>query len=297
MATISAAPYLSLLGEQNTELKSYALTSLNELANQLWAEIANNISEIEELYEDESFPKRNLAALLASKVYYNLGDYDSSVKYSLYSGTEFDVNEKSEFVETIVSKCIESYISLSQAKYAKPSIKIDEQLTSIFERMLEKCAKGGELKLALGIALESYRLDIVQDLIHEQLKNAQSEESVMNSINYVLTCATNAIENIDFRTESLNMLARLLLSLNNPDYFTITKIVVQLNDYKLVHTILKSLLEKGKSDNDNSLVAFQISFDLVTVATQELLSKTLETLESDVSIDQNDKSTIKIFQY
>ncbi|GMF03583.1 unnamed protein product [[Candida] boidinii] len=102
MATISAAPYLSLLGEQNTELKSYALTSLNELANQLWAEIANNISEIEELYEDESFPKRNLAALLASKVYYNLGDYDSSVKYSLYSGTEFDVNEKSEFVETIV---------------------------------------------------------------------------------------------------------------------------------------------------------------------------------------------------
>ncbi|OWB84872.1 hypothetical protein B5S33_g3528 [[Candida] boidinii] len=294
MATISAAPYLSLLGEQNTELKSYALTSLNELANQLWAEIANNISEIEELYEDESFPKRNLAALLASKVYYNLGDYDSSVKYSLYSGTEFDVNEKSEFVETIVSKCIESYISLSQAKYAKHSIKIDEQLTSIFERMLEKCAKGGELKLALGIALESYRLDIVQDLIHEQLKNAQSEESVMNSINYVLTCATNAIENIDFRTESLNMLARLLLSLNNPDYFTITKIVVQLNDYKLVHTILKSLLEKGKSDSDNSLVAFQISFDLVTVATQELLSKTLETLESDVSIDQNDKSTIKV---
>ncbi|GMF07571.1 unnamed protein product [[Candida] boidinii] len=160
--------------------------------------------------------------------------------------------------------------------------------------MLEKCAKGGELKLALGIALESYRLDIVQDLIHEQLKNAQSEESVMNSINYVLTCATNAIENIDFRTESLNMLARLLLSLNNPDYFTITKIVVQLNDYKLVHTILKSLLEKGKSDSDNSLVAFQISFDLVTVATQELLSKTLETLESDVSIDQNDKSTIKV---
>ncbi|GME98720.1 unnamed protein product [[Candida] boidinii] len=294
MATTSAAPYLSLLSEQNIELKSYALTSLNELANQLWAEIANNISEIEELYEDESFPKRHLAALLASKVYYNLGDYDSSVKYSLYSGTEFDVNEKSEFVETIVSKCIESYISLSQAKYLKPSIKIDEQLTSIFERMLEKCANGGELKLALGIALESYRLDIVQDLINDQLKNSQSEESVMNSINYVLTCSTNTIENINFRTESLNMLARLLLSLKNPDYFTITKIIVQLNDYKLVHTILKSLLEKGKSDSDNSLVAFQISFDLVTVATQELLSKTLETLESDVSIDQNDKSTIKV---
>ena len=36
-----------------------------------WAEIADHLSEIERIYEDESFSHKNLAAFLASKVFHN----------------------------------------------------------------------------------------------------------------------------------------------------------------------------------------------------------------------------------
>ena len=111
MSTITtAAPYLSLLGESDPQLKTYALESLNSVADELWAEIANNISDIEELYEDHTFGKRKLAALLASKVYYNLGDYQAAVKYALLADSELDLDKKSEYVQTIVSHCLEQYI-------------------------------------------------------------------------------------------------------------------------------------------------------------------------------------------
>jgi len=34
-----------------------------------WAEVADHIEAIEELYEDEKFPNRELAAMVASKVH------------------------------------------------------------------------------------------------------------------------------------------------------------------------------------------------------------------------------------
>lgn len=36
------------------------------------------------------------------------------MKYALVAGDYFDINQKSEYVETIVSKCINHYISLAQ---------------------------------------------------------------------------------------------------------------------------------------------------------------------------------------
>lgn len=114
MALVSAAPYLALLSEQDPSLKLYALSSLNEVVDQLWAEIANNLQELEDLYEDPLFEKRSLAALVISKVYYNLGDYDASVKYGLRAENDFDFEEKSQYIETIVSQCINIYSKLSQ---------------------------------------------------------------------------------------------------------------------------------------------------------------------------------------
>ncbi|KAH3667990.1 hypothetical protein OGAPHI_001744 [Ogataea philodendri] len=289
-AITSAAPYLSLLEEHDPDLKIYALRSLNTVVDQLWAEIANNIAEIEQLYEDEHFVNRHLAALVASKVYYNLGDYDSSVKYSLLSGKEFNVNDKSEFSETIVSKCIDQYIELSQRKFTNEKVGIDPQLTNIFEAMVQKCVLEGEYKLAFGIALESYRLDIVKSILNDLVSQGKNDELIMNLISYVLTCCTTVSYDIDFRTQILNSLVLSLVSLANPDYTIITKIIVQLNDFKLVHRIFKDLLKSS----EKVLIAFQIAFDLVSVASQELLTKTTEILDADPSLDKEDKNIIKL---
>jgi len=56
----------------------------------------------EVLYEDDQFSERNLAALVASKVYYHLGEYDESMIFALGAGDLFDITAKSEYVETII---------------------------------------------------------------------------------------------------------------------------------------------------------------------------------------------------
>ena len=56
----------------------------------------------EVLYEDDQFSERNLAALVASKVYYHLGEYDESMMFALGAGDLFDITAKSEYVETII---------------------------------------------------------------------------------------------------------------------------------------------------------------------------------------------------
>lgn len=279
MALVSAAPYLVLLSEQDAGLKQYALTSLNGVVDQLWAEIANNITDLEDLYEDESFEKRSLAALILSKVYYNLGDFEASVKYSLYAGNEFNIEEQSQYIETIVSQCINLYTSLSQKKFEDDSQEIDDRLKAIFEKMVDKCVKANDLKLALGISLESYRLDIVESILTSQI--AKDEENALNLINYVLICSNTVIKNAQFRTKVLNNLIELLLSLKkNTDFFTIFKIIVQLNDSKLASQLFKTLIKR-----EEKFIAYQGAFDLVSTATQELLDNIINDLKADTSFD------------
>ena len=287
----SAAPYLSLLDEQDPSLKAYALQSLDKQVDQFWSEIANRITDIEQLFEDNHFTHRELAALVASKVYYNLGDYESAVKYSLLAGKTFNTNEDSNFAETIVSKCIESYIKLSQSRFSDETVKIDNQLTNIFESMLAKCVNDNEIKLALGISLESYRLDIVNDIIKKQIESNVSSDVIMSYISYVLTCSTTVINDVNFKNSALHSLISILFSTEKPDYFLITKIIIQLNDAKYAHKVFKQLIS-----NDNASMAYQVAFDLVSTASQELITLASKYLKSDEDIDQSSSAVAKLLK-
>jgi 26S proteasome regulatory subunit N2 len=54
------------------------------------------------LYEQESFQQRQLAALVASKVYYHLGEYEEALSFALGAGSLFDTSLTSDFVETMI---------------------------------------------------------------------------------------------------------------------------------------------------------------------------------------------------
>jgi hypothetical protein len=58
----------------------------------------------EALYEDDSFPERELAALVAAKVYYQLQEYNESMVFALGAGKLFDIHKAAEFEETIMGK-------------------------------------------------------------------------------------------------------------------------------------------------------------------------------------------------
>lgn len=64
------------------------------------------------MYEDESFPNRELAALVLSKTYYQLQEYNESMVFALGAGKLFDIDDASEYEETIIAKCVDTYIAL-----------------------------------------------------------------------------------------------------------------------------------------------------------------------------------------
>ena len=41
--------------------------------------------------------------------------------------------------------------------------------------MLNKCLKANEVKLSLGVALESYRLDLVESILQDQIKTMKNK--------------------------------------------------------------------------------------------------------------------------
>ncbi|KAK8196079.1 proteasome regulatory particle base subunit [Zalaria obscura] len=109
----SAAGLVGFLSEPDHALQVFALEKINEDIDNIWTEVSGSIGQIEALYEDEKFPNRELAALVAAKVYYQLQEYNESMVFALGAGKLFDLDRASEFEETIVAKCIDTYIALS----------------------------------------------------------------------------------------------------------------------------------------------------------------------------------------
>lgn len=87
--------------------------------------------------------------MVASKVYYHLGEYDEALTFALGAGKLFDINIKNDYVETIVcnlfylrilAKCIDEYICKRQQGVEK----IDPRLEDIVQKMFNKCYADGE---------------------------------------------------------------------------------------------------------------------------------------------------------
>ena len=132
----SAAGLVGFLSEPDAELQIFALRKLNDEINSLWTEVAGSVGEIEALYEDETFPERELAALVAAKVYYNLQEYNESMVFALGAGKLFNLDNEGEFEDTIISKCVDTYIALSAmfnpATPASTANQAPPQLTTAF---------------------------------------------------------------------------------------------------------------------------------------------------------------------
>ena len=128
----SAAGVVGFLSEPEPDLQVFALRILNDEIDSLWTEVAGSIQDIEGLYEDPAFPERELAALVAAKVYYNLQEYNESMVFALGAGKLFDLDHEGEFEDTIISKCVDTYIALSGSSPANAASQPPPQLTTAF---------------------------------------------------------------------------------------------------------------------------------------------------------------------
>ncbi|KAL7631720.1 UNVERIFIED_CONTAM: hypothetical protein RMT77_017975 [Armadillidium vulgare] len=260
----SAAGILALLDENEDQLQVFALERLNEITDTFWPEIADSIQKIEKLEENVNFGKRELAALVVSKVYFHLGSYLDSLTYALRSGPLLHQDANQLYIDTIKVHAIDHYIKLR----ANKDKKMDPHLESLLNNMFKRCIADQQYRHAIGIALETYRMDWFKEAI-------KSSDDTVTCLTYSYKIAMQYIEQRKFRDEVLEELVRLYQGLETPDYVNMCQCLIHLDKPHELAGILDKLI---KNDNlkseamDNELMAYQIGFDLYESATQDLLS-------------------------
>ncbi|KOO53804.1 psmd1 [Chrysochromulina tobinii] len=295
----SSTGLLAMLDEEDNQLKAHALANINAVVPDFWAEISESLPDIESLYEDVDFPQRALAALVASKVYYYLGELGDALTYALGAGKLFNVDERSEYVETLLAKAIDEYcaqhVSRSEQQIkaeageasTEPEVVIDRRLSELVERMVESSIGRCHYQSVMGIALEARRLDImerVMRLCDVAPGAAEHEESTSAMLSYTFTLATTALSSRPFRKKVLAMCTTVYNQLASPDPIGLTRCLAHLNDAAAVVDIFNRLLGGTR---DDLLMAFQVAFDLVENTTQSFLANLLELLspKTDASAD------------
>ncbi|XP_064393012.1 26S proteasome non-ATPase regulatory subunit 1-like isoform X2 [Halichondria panicea] len=271
----SAAGILSLLKESEDEIKAFALKRLDQLVDVFWAEIAESISGIEELSERKDFVERELACLVASKVFYHLGSFEDSLNFALGAGPQFDVNGTSEYIETIISQCIDRYTELKVKQFdglLEEGREIDPRLETIVDRMFVRCLADKRYNQAVGISFETRRIDILEQVI----RRADDTEGVLA---YCLKVALSLTSSRRFRNEVLQVLVQTYEQLNSPDYISVCQCYIFLDNPQSTAQVLETLARGSK---DDALVAYQIAFDLYESATQDFLRKVQEAIRGSM---------------
>ena len=152
--------------------------------------------------DDSTFPQRDLAASIASKVFYYLEEYEEALRLALEAGDKFNGYERSQYVETLVHKCIDKYIEKRVAivDRKEEGIAIDAKMEGVINKMFDRCYDDGQFNQAIGVALESRRLDKVREAI-------EKSKDIEEKLSYAFTIAQNIVRsNKEFRSEILRLL-------------------------------------------------------------------------------------------
>ncbi|EJD55629.1 26S proteasome regulatory complex, non-ATPase subcomplex, Rpn2/Psmd1 subunit [Auricularia subglabra TFB-10046 SS5] len=278
-AQTSAAGVLALLSEQDEPaVRQHALKALIPLVPQFWAEISEHVATIEALYESDDLPRdaRDLAALLVSKVYFYLGEYDEALSFALGAGRAFEAESRNpsaaEFIETVVSKAIDRYITV-RGEDGKED-KLDPRLRDMIEGIFNRCLEDGEYKQALGIALESKRLDVVERVFRESKD--------VELLSYVMEAVLDTGFKLSYRDQILNFLLPLFPppTAHSSHIPALSRLLVTLSSAPLTVQLLQSLVTTQKA------LAYQFAFDFVEGGTQDFLAQVRTALPEGTREDK-----------
>jgi 26S proteasome regulatory subunit N2 len=171
---------------------------------------------------------------------------------------------------------------------------VQKNLQATIRRIFESCYENGDYKQVVGIAIEARNLEVLRESFlrasqDEKKKGKKPASGTPSSseelMEYVLDICMNVVQERGLRNDILRLILELLNDIPNPDYFSIAKCVVYLNQHAMASNLLRQLVQKG--DGRSLAVAYQISFDLYENGTQEFLAKVMDDLpDSDEKGDE-----------
>lgn len=229
----SVSGFAMLLDDDSVELREYALRELNTVVDGHWYEMAEHLSSVESCFEDEMFPSREQAALLASKIYFHMEDYDEALKYLLSSYRLFDPLENSSFAESMVVKCVDEFIKVCKAHFdsvlagkkdssptgmdVDDSLRsgatvhvdgLDSRLEEIVLDLISRSTSSGRVLSALGIVLEARRSDLLVNILNQNLDRIQ--ESGLAQFCDQCLGLIHHLDSRSFRSKSYRILVTLI---------------------------------------------------------------------------------------
>ena len=228
----------------------------------------------EALYEDESFPERQLASLVLAKVYYHLQSYNESMTFALGAGDLFKLDNEggsdpasagltsptTPFSQaTLPSKSLlsraptENLLEPSGTDGGDfiPDRQTQVALQKVIERLFESCMRDGRYRQVVGIAVEAQNLEVLGRVIkrasddEKKSRGKQAEGSpgpTEELMEYVLDICMGVVQERSLRTEILKLILDLLSEIPTPDYFSIAKCAVYLDQDEEVSSMLKKLV-------------------------------------------------------
>jgi len=284
----TASGYLALLGEPDATLQVHALKKLLGCVDTLWHEVAESLPDLEALAEDAGFQGREMAAAVASRVFFHLGEPTQALRLALEAGpTHFDLRQSatSPYVARLVAAALDVYIAQQQKQQdgeAPSAAEGDDeaaalpmdQLQALVYRMMETSCQEGNYEHALGIALEARLTEKVQDI----LKAGAASPALLQ---YTLRSAVQVVSAKAFRTQVLKVVAQALSEqLTTSKKAAVDLILVHqlLKDPAPVSEVLTTLLQ---GDQDSTLLAYQLCFDLMDSGDQAFAKEVAMGLESN----------------
>ena len=200
------------------------------------------------------------------------------------AGEHFQVDSKTQYVDTMIAKCIDQYIAAQTAQSLSGGSsgveskegaaadggtgggEVDPRLAAIVERMFDRCFQDGAYKQALGVAIESLRLDKVEETI-----NKSPDPTAM--LTHCFDVCQTLVSNREFRLKVLAVLVKLHKEAVKPDFISMCQCLQYLGDHESVSEVLSRLVvqEEEGGDDMNVLVAYQAAFDLVENENQAFL--------------------------
>lgn len=250
------------MDEDDVELQVRALKKIYQVVDLHWAEICDALPTIEALSEDPNFPAADLAAAVASRCFYHLQEFNVSLRLAMSAGSYFDISEKNEYIETLLSKCIDEYTDLRrQQLHAAGSadsapVEIDPRMEAIMERMFHRCYRDSCFQQALGIALDAHLITKVREVLETAIKSGRTE--ILDHAFSLFQGARNVISR-EFRLAILSALVDLYSTLPDPDMSNVCLCLQHLNRPEDVSQALYKLC---LGTPEQALLAYQICFDL-----------------------------------
>ncbi|KAH7720162.1 Proteasome/cyclosome repeat family protein [Aphelenchoides avenae] len=238
-----------------------------EVLTPTWFEVADYIGAIEKLAEDEKFPERGRAALLASKVAYCLGDYAGALHLALAAGDKFSLTPRAptkEFGpqdELYVDKMVETALDTYKSAM-RDGTKVDARLNELIDRIFARTMDNKEYRYVIALALDTRRIDMIK-------KAVQASEDRAALLTETVVKVLESQLDRGFRGRVLDAIFTLFSELDEPDYVSMCQCLINLEKPGDVAEILSRLA----SSPERELLAYQISFDLYENASQQFIQQ------------------------